>query len=130
MWVTVLLLRTIPTSNGMNLTKQQKRMRRHRRVRAKIIGTAQIPRVAVFRSNRYIYLQAIDDNTSRVLASTQDLSKTKPAKTARAVEVGESLAEKINKLGIKQIVFDRGGYRYHGRVKAAADGLRKGGIQF
>lgn len=116
----------------MKLTKSEKRIKRHRRVRAKIKGIREIPRVCVFRSNRHIYAQVIDDSTGTVLISAHDVSKTKikNTKTVRSGIIGEKLADKINELGIKKIVFDRAGYKYHGRIKALAESLRKGGLQF
>jgi len=119
--------------------KQQKRQSRHKRIRHKIKGTSDCPRFSVFRSNKYIYGQLIDDQNSNTLlsASDMDLKKKKitaPAglnhKTAKAFEIGKSLAKEAIKKGIKKAVFDRGGYKYHGRVKALADGAREGGLQF
>ena len=105
------------------LEKQEKRIRRHKRVRAKIKGTDKIPRFCIFKSNKYIYAQLIDDETGKTLASAKsDLKK--------ADKVGKDIAEKATKLNIEKIVFDRGGYKYHGRVKALADEARKGGLKF
>lgn len=118
----------------MKNTKQQKRIKRHHRVRAKIKGTATVPRVSVFRGNKNIFVQIIDDTQGKTLLSSIVERKKKSAakvnKTKLASEVGKSLAERALKSGISQIVFDRGGYKYHGRVKALADGLRKGGLKF
>lgn len=110
------------------------REKRKARVRAKIRGTAKRPRISVFRSNRYIYAQIINDEKGETLvaASTFDLkrdSKKKP-KTERARQVGKILAQKALKMGIKKVVFDRDGYKYHGRVKALALGAREGGLVF
>lgn len=115
----------------MILTKRQKRIRRHGRVRAKVSGTLKIPRVSVFRSNRHIYAQVIDDAASKTLVSGHDLAdKKKGKKSDRAGVVGRALAKKIIESGFEKIVFDRSGFKYHGRVKALADGLRSGGLKF
>ena len=116
----------------MKLTKNQQRQRRHRRVRAKIQGNKTIPRLCVFRSNRHIYVQVIDDSAGRTLLSSHDITpgKAVSGKTERAGQTGTGLAKKILELGIKAVVFDRGGYKYHGRVKALAEGLRQSGIKF
>lgn len=103
------------------LEKQEKRHRRHRRVRAKISGTSKVPRICVFRSNKFIYAQAINDAKGHTLASAQGKESRK---------VGEEIAKKCLKLKIKKVVFDRGGYKYHGRVKALAEGAREGGLKF
>jgi large subunit ribosomal protein L18 len=111
-------------------TKPQLRLKRRRRVRAKIIGTAARPRISVFRSNRGIFAQLIDDETGRTLAAvawTEDALKSlKPAE--QASKAGELLAQRAKEAGVERAVFDRGGYRYHGRVKAFADGVREGGL--
>lgn len=118
----------------MILTKREKRIRRRGRVRAKVSGTAGIPRVSVFRSNRHIYAQVIDDTMGRTLISGRDLaaSSSTPAakKSDRASLVGVTLAKKMIESGFEKIVFDRSGFKYHGRVKALAEGLRKGGLKF
>jgi large subunit ribosomal protein L18 len=120
-----------------NKIKRQKRTRRKIRVRAKIKGTAQRPRLSVFRSNKHIYLQLIDDEKNKTLVSMSDIlpkrgkkSRTKTAKTKAALEAGKNLAELAKKKKITGVVFDRGGYAYHGRIKAAADGAREGGLKF
>lgn len=112
--------------------KHQALRRRHARVRAGISGTKARPRLAVFRSLKYISAQLIDDRTGRTLASATDRElKTKTGtKTERATSVGELLAQKAKDQKITHVVFDRGGYRYHGRVQAVADGARQGGLQF
>ncbi len=117
-------------------TKQQLRLKRHRRVRATIIGTSKRPRVSVFRSNKHIFAQVIDDESrktimgvSDVVSKTKSKEKTKAKKSERAYKVGESLATQMQEKNIKEAVFDRGGFKYHGRIKALADGLRKGGIK-
>ena len=115
------------------LTKRQARERRHRRIRGKIAGTAERPRLAVFRSNRGIFAQLIDDEAGKTLAGASwlGLAKTfKGNKSEQAAEVGKALAKAAKAAGVETCVFDRGGYRYHGRVKALADGAREGGLQF
>jgi len=114
------------------LTKRDARIRRHRRVRSKIEGTAERPRLVVFRSNRGIFAQLVDDSSGRTLASAgwTALGATKGSKTEQAKVVGEALADAAKKAGIESCVFDRGGYLYHGRVKALAEGAREGGLQF
>lgn len=115
--------------------KRQHRLNRHKRVRAKIIGTKDRPRVAVFKSNQYIYAQVIDDEAGKTLASVSNYGgkkskvKTKDTKSEVASKVGEALAEKMKKAGITEAVFDRGGFKFHGRVRALAEGLKKGGIK-
>jgi large subunit ribosomal protein L18 len=113
-------------------TSRQLRERRHRRIRGKIAGTADRPRLAVFRSNLGISAQLIDDQAGKTLAaaSWQGLSKFKGSKTDQAKEVGKLLAEDAKAAGIESCVFDRGGYLYHGRVKALAEGAREGGLTF
>ena len=113
--------------------KREKRKRRHKRVRAKISGTAKIPRLCVFRSNKHIYAQLIDDTQGKTLLSASDLEikfKGKKTKTEKAFEVGKLIAKKAQEKKIQKIVFDRGGYKYHGRVKALAEGAREGGLKF
>ena len=115
------------------LTAPARRLRRRRRVRAKIHGTAERPRISVFRSNRGIFAQLIDDDTGRTLAAASwlELPKAfKGAKVEQAAEVGKRLAAAAKKAGVEDVVFDRGGYLYHGRVKALAEGAREGGLQF
>ena len=116
-----------------SLTVRESRARRHRRVRGKVAGTASRPRLAVFRSNRGIEAQLIDDEAGRTLAaaSWMGLPKSfKGDKSAQASEVGKLLAANAKSAGVEAVVFDRGGYLYHGRVKALADGAREGGLQF
>ena len=105
--------------------RQEERRFRHRRVRAKVAGTASRPRLSVFRSNRYLYAQLIDDLAGRTLASVSDLGATTSARA-----LGEALAVKAKAKKIKSVVFDRGGYRYAGRIKTFADGARAGGLTF
>jgi large subunit ribosomal protein L18 len=113
------------------MTKPERRLRRRRRVRAKVRGSAERPRISVFRSNRGIFAQLIDDDAGRTLAAVNwtedDLRKLGPTDQAR--RAGELLAERAKALGLEAAVFDRGGYRYHGRVQALADGAREGGLR-
>lgn len=107
---------------------------RHTRVRARIFGTAERPRASIFKSNKHIFAQFIDDKTGKTVLSSKIVSvgktKIKGTKTHKASKIGEMLAEKAKELGIKEVVFDRGGFKYHGRIKAFAEGLRKGGLKF
>lgn len=135
------------------LERQQKRNRRHKRIRAKIKGIAKIPRFCIFRSNRHIYAQLIDDEKGKTLIVANDQEvKGRPHKTASrqkqdkdakdkkdkimtgkvavAYEIGKLIAEKASKKKIEKAVFDRGGYKYHGKVKALAEGAREGGLKF
>ena len=115
------------------LTVREARLRRHRRVRKRVVGTAERPRLTVFRSNSGIEAQLIDDQAAKTLAASSSLhlKKTfKGNKTAQAAEVGKTLAEAAKKAGVEAVVFDRGGYLYHGRVKALADAAREGGLKF
>ncbi len=113
------------------------RQRRHVRVRAKVRGTTNRPRLNVFRSSAHIYAQVIDDNEGRTLVSACDLEEavreragSGATKSARAKAVGEVIGQRAKEAGIENIVFDRGGYLYHGRVKAVAEGAREAGLQF
>jgi large subunit ribosomal protein L18 len=114
------------------MTAPARRLKRRRRVRAKITGTAERPRISVFRSNRGISAQLIDDTTGHTLAAVNwteaDLRSLKPLDQAK--RAGELLAERGKAAGVESAVFDRGGYRFHGRVKALADGARESGLQF
>ena len=114
------------------VTSPQRRLKRRRRVRAKVHGTAERPRISVFRSNRGIVAQLIDDDAGRTLAAVNwteaDLRDLKPME--QATRVGGLLAERAKAAGVESAVFDRGGYRYHGRVKALAEGAREGGLTF
>ena len=115
------------------LTTRQARERRHRRVRKRIRGTAERPRLAVFRSNKGIQAQLIDDLAGKTLAAASwtGLAKSfKGNKTEQAAAVGKQLADNAKKAGIDTVVFDRGGYLYHGRVKALAEAAREGGLRF
>jgi large subunit ribosomal protein L18 len=114
------------------LTKPQRRLRRRRRVRAKVRGSAERPRLSVYRSNRGVFAQLIDDDAGRTLAS---VSWTEPElreldSMEQAKRAGQLLAERAKGAGIETCVFDRGGYRYHGRVAAIAEGAREGGLEF
>ena len=114
------------------LTKPARRLKRRRRVRAKIDGTAERPRVSVFRSNRGVFVQLIDDDAGRTLIA---VNWTEPelrglGRMEQARRTGEILAQRAGAAGIQNVVFDRGGYQYHGRVKAIADGAREGGLRF
>ncbi len=111
--------------------KIAKRDRRHKRVRAKVLGTAKRPRLAVFRANQHIYAQIIDDDAQKTLAAASSLEiKAKAAKSAIAAKVGELVAKKAAEKKISSVVFDRGGYKYHGRVKALAEAARAAGLKF
>ena len=114
------------------VTKPQARLKRRHRVRAKVSGTAERPRISVFRSNRGIFAQLVDDVAGHTLAAVNwtesDLRSLKPMEQAR--RAGELLAERAKAAGIETAVFDRGGYRYHGRVKALAEGARESGLNF
>lgn len=109
-----------------------KKIRRHKRTRAKVIGSASRPRLSVFRSNKELYLQLIDDSRGLTLASAsnKELTKSKKTKIEQAFESGKSLAKKALAKNIKKAVFDRGCYKYHGRTEAAASGAREGGLEF
>jgi large subunit ribosomal protein L18 len=116
--------------------KQRKRVRRKVSIRLRMSGTAERPRLSVFRSARYVYAQAVDDTTGRVLASASELEEKlkgdvagKPKKE-RARLIGKAIGDKLVALNIKAVVFDRNGYIYHGRVKEIADGARDAGLQF
>jgi large subunit ribosomal protein L18 len=114
------------------LAKQEKRIKRHKSIRAKISGTAEKPRLCVFRSNTHIYAQLIDDSQKKTIISVKDIEidLKKKDKTFIAKEVGLLLAKKAIEKKIKEAVFDRGGYKYHGRVKSLAEGAREGGLKF
>ena len=115
------------------LTAPARRLKRRRRVRARVRGSAERPRISVFRSNRGIFAQLVDDDSGKTLAGASWLSLPKPFqgdKTAQARDVGKAIAAAAAAAGIESAVFDRGGYLYHGRVKALADGAREGGLKF
>lgn len=110
-------------------TKTTNRIRRHTRIRSKVFGTKEVPRVSVFRSNRHISVQFIDDAGRKTLVSASD-ADLKGVKKETAVKVAEVAAGLAKKAGISKVVFDRGGYKYHGRVKELAEALRKNGLIF
>ncbi len=114
------------------LTKRQQRLRRRRRVRARVSGTAERPRLSVFRSNRGVFAQLIDDRAGHTLAAVNWIEPElrKLSATEQAKKAGELLAERAKAAGVETCVFDRGGYKYHGRVKALAEGAREGGLAF
>ena len=114
-------------------SKNETRLIRHARVRRKISGTPECPRLCVFKSNTGIYAQIIDDVNGKTLAAASTLDKevkTKASNVEAAKEVGELIAKRATKAGIKAVVFDRGGYQYHGKVKALAEAAREGGLEF
>jgi len=117
----------------MRGTRADARRRRHERVRKNVHGSAERPRLAVFRSNRYIYAQVIDDDSGRTLAAASSQEKKlrkKTLSTETAAEVGKMVATRASDAGVESVVFDRGGFPYHGRVKALADAAREGGLKF
>ena len=117
----------------MALNKVQRRAKIKRRIRKKIFGTNELPRLSVFRSNKQIYAQLIDDLTGKTIVSAGSLKEKvnkEGNKTNQATAVGKLIAEKAQKAGISSVVFDRNGYLYHGRVKSLADAAREGGLNF
>jgi large subunit ribosomal protein L18 len=116
----------------MSLSTRDARLRRHRRIRGKVVGSAERPRLAVARSNKRIYAQIIDDARGHTLAAagSHESALRDLAKGPAASEVGKLLAERAKQAGVDRVVFDRGGYKYHGRVKSLADGAREGGLEF
>ena len=118
----------------MSNSKSTARQKIRYRIRKKVSGTSSKPRLSVFRSNTDIYAQLIDDNSGATIASAsskqKDISAQKAPKIEKSKLVGEAIAKKATELGIKQVVFDRSGYIYHGRVKAVAEGAREGGLEF
>lgn len=119
----------------MKLTKEQARKRRTVRIRKKISGVAERPRLVVYRSNRHIYAQVIDDVAGQTLVSASTLALSKDGEAlkldkASAARVGLAVAQRAKERGIEAVVFDRNGYLYHGRIKALADGAREGGLKF
>ncbi|MEI7765343.1 MAG: 50S ribosomal protein L18 [bacterium] len=111
-------------------TKQDKRIRLKSKIRAKINGTADRPRLSVFRSNKFIYAQIIDDTTSKTLLSASDIKLTKGTKSERAKEVGRAISTLCLAAKIEKVVFDRNGFKYTGRIKTVADEARAGGLKF
>lgn len=112
------------------ITKTERRIKIKHRVRNKISGSAERPRMSVFRSNKQIYVQIINDVTGRTLAAASSLGMEKMPKKEQAAKVGELIAQKAQAVGITTVVYDRNGYLYHGRVKELADAARKGGLKF
>ena len=114
----------------MTTNKEQRRIKIKYRVRNKISGTAECPRLTVFRSNKQIYVQIINDEAASTLVAASSSGKEAMPKKEQAAKVGEAVAKKAIEAGITRVVFDRNGYLYHGRVKEVADGARKGGLKF
>lgn len=110
--------------------KQIRRQQRHNRLRSKVSGTAERPRVSIFRSSRRVTLQLIDDTAHKTITSLAGDTTKKQTKTDQAKEAGLALAAAAKAAGVTRVVFDRSGYKYHGRVKAVADALREGGLDF
>ncbi len=110
--------------------KRYARVKRHLTIRKHLAGTKECPRLSVFRSSKHILAQIIDDGLSRTLVSVSDLRLDKKTKTQKAYEVGKKLAEKALKIKIKKVVFDRGGFLFHGRIAEVAKGAREGGLEF
>jgi large subunit ribosomal protein L18 len=116
----------------MSGSRNEARRRRHLRVRKKLRGTAERPRLAVFRSNRYIYAQVIDDDAGRTLAaasSQEAIMRQRTLSASTAAEVGKLIATRAKEVGVRRVVFDRGGFAFHGRVKALADSAREEGLE-
>ena len=114
----------------MKSKKETARQRRHQRIRKKVHGTGKHPRLVVYRSNSNIYAQLVDDDTGKTIFGTSDLKMKKGKKLENAKKVGEALAKEASAKKITTCIFDRGGYKYHGRVKALAEGAREGGLKF
>lgn len=120
----------------MAIKSREARKRRHRRIRARLSGSAERPRLNVFRSLEHIYVQVIDDHSGQTIASASTVDKNLRAevegkpKKEQAKLVGKAVAERAQAVGVKQVVFDRGGYLYHGRIQALAEGAREGGLEF
>jgi large subunit ribosomal protein L18 len=114
------------------LTKRQRRLRRRRRVRARVVGRAERPRLSVYRSNRGVFAQLVDDDAGRTLAAVNwtEPELRKLSASEQAKRAGELLAERAKSAGVESCVFDRGGYKFHGRVKALAEGAREKGLKF
>ena len=116
---------------NLEKTKRENKERRHNKVRSKIFGSAKIPRLNVYRSNKGLFIQLIDDETGVTLASINDKEiKSGKTKTEKATEAGKLIAKKAIEKKINKVVFDRGGCKYHGRIKAVAEGAREGGLEF
>ncbi len=110
--------------------KKENRISKHKRIRKVVVGTTERPRVSIYRSTQHIYAQIIDDTKGQTILSASDVKLKTGAKTERARSVGENLAKEALNKKIKKIVFDRGGFKYQGRIVALAEGLRKGGLEF
>ena len=111
-------------------SRSEQRTRRHLRVRKKVAGTAERPRLVVYRSLKHIYAQLVDDVKNHTLMTVSDIKVGEGKKSDRSVAVGKEIAAKAKEAGITRVVFDRAGYKYHGRVKSVADGAREGGLEF
>jgi large subunit ribosomal protein L18 len=114
------------------LEKEEKRRKRHKKIRAKVFGTALVPRLSVFKSGKHIYAQLINDEKAETMAAADDseFKKNREKKIDQAKKVGKLIADLAKNLKIEKVVFDRGGYKYHGRIKALADGAREAGLKF
>ncbi len=125
---------SVVTKLGSGSKRSVSRSRRHSRVRKKVTGTTQRPRLVVFRSARHIEVQVVDDSVGKTLASAStmeaDVRAVDGDKTAKAQTVGKLVGERAKDAGVSAVVFDRGGYRYHGRIAAVADGAREAGLEF
>ena len=115
---------------GIPKTREQQRYRRHLRVRKKVAGTTERPRLVIFRSLKHITAQIVDDTSGRTLMTVSSTDLKSGKKTEKSAEVGKRIAARAKDAGITRVVFDRAGYKYHGRVKAVADGAREGGLEF
>ena len=115
---------------GIPKTREQQRHRRHLRVRKKVSGTSDRPRLVIFRSLKHITAQIVDDAVGRTLMTVSSTDLTSGKKSEKSLEVGKRIATRAKDAGITRVVFDRAGYKYHGRVKAVADGAREGGLEF
>ena len=115
---------------GIPKTREQQRYRRHLRVRKKVSGTSERPRLVIFRSLKHITAQIVDDGSGRTLMTVSSTDLETGKKTQKSLEVGKRIAARAKDAGITKVVFDRAGYKYHGRVKAVADGAREGGLEF
>lgn len=113
-----------------SLNKTEARLRRRKRVRKKIYGTIEKPRLAVFKSNKHLYAQVIDDIKGQTLCAASDVKAADNTKIESAKEIGLNIAKAAKKAGVKKVVFDRGGYIYHGIIKSLAEGAREGGLEF
>lgn len=112
------------------ITKISKRIRLKKKIRSRISGVGERPRLCVFKSNNFIYAQLVDDDSQKTIVSVSDMKDTKGTKVERATKAGKALAALAKEKGISAVVFDRSGFKYTGRVKALADGAREGGLQF